>query len=187
MHADVLHVLLIRSHVVFSGKSGQPVPENKDAQRVHSGHQHVDAQIELQPINQVRTTQVTLDHAVLGRVDVLQPTSQKDSFSLGQALRLNDVGASLPLGLGVIVSLELAIIGREGPGEGKESILFRTFFTQAHEVLGHQVLSREGIHPWEMVNFLMVFHFHEHFWGDCPVGPPKIPLCVILIVFDFPA
>jgi hypothetical protein len=37
-----------------------------------------------------------------------------------------------------------------------------------------------------MVDLLMMFHLHENFRGDCPVCPPDVPFCVILICFDLP-
>lgn len=42
------------------------------------------------------------------------------------------------------------------------------------------------MHSWEMVDLLMVFHFHENFRDDMPISPPHVPLRIVRIVLDLP-
>jgi hypothetical protein len=141
MHADVLHVLLVWGHIVLGRETGQPVPEDENAQGIHPCHQHVDAQVELQPVDQVGATQVTLHHAFLSGVYVLEFSSQKNTLALGETLRFDDVGTRLSLGLGVEVSFELGVLQREGPCEGEKVIGFGAFLPHAHEILSEHVFA----------------------------------------------
>lgn len=41
------------------------------------------------------------------------------------------------------------------------------------------------MHSRKVVDFLMMFHFHEGLGQDVPVGPPEIPFWVLLIFLSF--
>lgn len=124
VHAHVLHILLIRSNVGLSGESSQPFPEDEHSQWVYSCHQNVDAEVELQSLNQIGPTEVSLHHTVLLWVDVLQLPGQENALPLRQAFRLDDVGPGLSFRLAFEVSSKILIIAREVPGEGKVVVLF---------------------------------------------------------------
>jgi hypothetical protein len=51
---------------------------------------------------------------------------------LGHGLRLDDVGAALALGLGIVVSFELIEVKRQVPGEREEIILLWSFLSHPH-------------------------------------------------------
>ena len=172
VHANVFHVLLVGHHVLFCCETSQPVPKDVDPQRIHTSNQHVYPQIELQTVDQVRPTQIPLNYAVLSRIYILKLSCQKYAFSLRQRLRFDDVGSGLAFGFVVVVGFELLIVSREVPGEGKEVEVFWTFLSHSHKVFSQQVFSGEGVHAWEVVYFLVVFHFHEYFGSDLPVSPP---------------
>ena len=72
VHAHILHVFLIRRHIVLSGESSQSLTKDEDPQWVHACHKHIDAEVELESVDEVGAAEVSLDHAVLLRVDVLQ-------------------------------------------------------------------------------------------------------------------
>ena len=127
-----------------------------------------------------------MDYTFLGWRDVLEFAGQKDAFALRHALRFDYVGAGLAFGFGLEVSFELLIVSWKSPCQGEEIILLWTFFTHSHQIFSQKVLPGEGIHSWKMINFLMMLHFHEYFRGDMPISPPKIPLRIILISFNFP-
>ena len=123
---------------------------------------------------------------MLLRIDVLYFASEEDALALRQGLRLDDEGPALSLGLGVVVGFEFLEIPRQVPSEREVVILIGILLPHLHEVLGEQVLPRERVHAWKVVDFLMVFHLHEHLGRDCPVRPPNIPLAVIHVRLHLP-
>ena len=104
---------------------------------------------------------------------------------MGEAFGFYYVGSGFPFGFCVKVSFELLILEGEGPGEREEVIVFWAFLPHPHEVFGEHVFPSKGEHAGKVVDFLMVFHLHEDFGGDVPVGPPEVPLGVVLVAFDF--
>ena len=102
------------------------------------------------------------------------------------AFRLDDVSSGLTLRFVREVSLELLPVRWQRPGEGEKIIQFRSFLSHFHKVASKEVLAREGEHSWEVVDLLVVFHLHEDFRGDVPVGPPHVPLGIVAISLDLP-
>ena len=101
------------------------------------------------------------------------------------ALRFYDVGSCLPLRFTVKICFELLIFEREGPSQGKEIVVVWEFFPHPHKIFSQHVFPRKGEHPREMVDFLMMFHFHQGFRNDMPVGPPQVPFRIILVALSF--
>ena len=185
MHADIFHVLLIWSDIILGGKPGQTITENEDTERIHPGHHYIYSQIEFQPIYEVGTAQVPLNYAFIVWIYVLEFSGEEDAFALGEAFGFYDVGSGFAFGFRVEVGLELLVLEGEGPGEGEEVVVFRAFLAHPHEVFGEHVFPSKGEHAGKVIDFLMMFHLHEDFRGDVPVGPPEVPLRVILVGFDF--
>lgn len=186
MHTHILHVFLIGRHIGFCGESAQSLSEDEDPEWVHACHQHVDAQVELESIDEVGTAEVSLDHAVLLRVDVLQLPRQEDALALREALRLDDVGPGLALGLAFEVCSKVLVVAGQVPGEWEVVILFWSLLAHLHEVFGEEVLAGEGVHAWEVVDLLVVLHLHQHLGSYCPVGPPDVPFGVVAVGLHFP-
>lgn len=123
---------------------------------------------------------------MLLRVYIFQSSSEKDALALGEALRFYDVCSALSFRFRLKVRSKLQIISWEVPGKREVIILFGIFPPHFHEILGKQILARKGVHPRKMINFLMMFHFHEDFGSNCPVSPPDIPLRIARIRLDLP-
>lgn len=118
--------------------------------------------------------------------DVIESPGKENALALGQALRLDNVCPSFPFWFRLEVGFELGIIARETPCEREVAILLRKLLAHPHKILGEKIFSRECVHAGEMVDLLVVLHFHQHFGRHCPVRPPDVPLGVVRVVSHLP-
>lgn len=79
-----------------------------EPQGVGACEEYVDAEVELELINEKGVFNVTLDDVFVSVEDVLDITSQEDTPSLRKCLRLDDVGACLALLYALVVMAKLA-------------------------------------------------------------------------------
>lgn len=120
--------------------------------------------------------QVALNHAVGSWINVLQLPCEKNSLPLRETFRLDNEGPRLPLCLTLEIGLKFMIFDRKHPGEGEEVILVGEFLAHAHQSTTKQVFPCKIVHAWEMVDFLVEFHFGEGFWLDCIIRPADVPI-----------
>lgn len=186
MHAYILHVFFIRRNVGLCRKSAQSFAEDEDSKWVNTRNQDIDSQVELQAIDQIWPTEVSLNNAMLRRIDVLKFPCQEDSVTLRHALRFNDVRSGLAFGFALKIRLEVQIISGQVPSKRKVVVLIRHFLAHLHKVLGQQIFARESIHARKVINLLMMLHLHEHLRSDSPVSPPNIPFRNVGVIFHLP-
>ncbi len=120
------------------------------------------------------------------RIYIFDFSSQENSFSLGHWLRFYDIGSCFSLRLGIKIRFEISIFEWKVPSQWKKWILLWSFLAKLHEVLSEHILPREDKHSWEMVDLLVMLHFHQSLWKNVPICPPNIPLRIILISLNFP-
>ena len=106
---------------------------NIKSQRVSACQKNVNAKVEFQFIDEKWIFYVTLNDVLVPVEDVLDVSSQEDTSSLRQCLRLDDVGASLTLLHTFEVMSKLAELQRDRPCFGKEVILFWKLLTHGHK------------------------------------------------------
>jgi hypothetical protein len=81
MHVQILQIFLICRLVLLSGKSDQPLIIDVHPQRVTTGNQRINPQIELQPLVQERVVNVGLYNALpmtLDFSDILINVHERD-------------------------------------------------------------------------------------------------------------
>lgn len=82
MHANIVNIVLIRSHICFSGKPAQTFPKYENAKRVDSSNKNIDSEVKFESIDEIGATEVPLYNAVLLRVYILQFSSEEYALSL---------------------------------------------------------------------------------------------------------
>jgi len=92
MHEQVLQVLLGWAHVLMRGEARQTFFEHEDAKGVNTQDEYINAQVELQAVDQVRFSHVALCNQVVAvfRVDVFKTTDQVDASALAHVCWLYD-------------------------------------------------------------------------------------------------
>ena len=64
MHLHVAHVVVGGLRVGSGGEPGQAILEKKYSQRLDAKNQHIEAEVELHPVDQKRLVDVLLDYAM---------------------------------------------------------------------------------------------------------------------------
>lgn len=94
--------------ILLSCKSREAFVINVEPEGVGACHQHVDAQIELEFIDQKWIFDILLDHILITVQNILDVPSQKDSSPLGKSFGFHDIRPGLALLNAFIVLPELA-------------------------------------------------------------------------------
>ena len=138
MHVEVVHVACGGLLIGLGAEAREALFVDVDSQRAHAVEEHVNTQVVLQAIDQVRSIQVALDDPardpllVLGHLngveDAVESAAQKNATALGEGVRLRDVSvpgflfaANRPPEL--VAKVEL--VSGEDPGGRKEVVLLR--------------------------------------------------------------
>ena len=109
------HIFQRTCRVVRLGcKAGQPFLEKKDPQRLARRHQHVQSQIELESIYEIRTPDVALHDHVCLACEFVDFAGQKDALALRSRFWLHDQRDG-GFALGTVVSELVEVVG-EHPG-----------------------------------------------------------------------
>ena len=89
VHAEVVEIATKRRYIILRREPRQALLVNEDAKRDDTRDQHVDAQVELEIIDEEGLVEVALRHIVLSMLDPLEVPRQEDSFSLATGLWFN--------------------------------------------------------------------------------------------------
>ena len=82
MHANIVNIVLVRSHIGFSGKSAQTFAKYENSKRVNCSNKNIDSEVKFESIDEIWATEVPLYNAVLLRVYILQFSSEEYALSL---------------------------------------------------------------------------------------------------------
>jgi len=155
MHEQVVQIALARPSVGLSREPGQSLFEQVHAQWLNAKDEHVDSQVELQVVNQVRLGHVPLRDQLFSRleVDVVESASQENTLSLAHAHWLDDEGLGF-----LFVKLVFQFIGlrRQQPSFREKVVFFLEVFGQAGEVAGQVVFPAESPDTRGGVNSLVL-------------------------------
>uniref|UniRef100_A0A480HXA7 Putative tubulin polyglutamylase TTLL1 isoform X3 n=1 Tax=Sus scrofa TaxID=9823 RepID=A0A480HXA7_PIG len=197
--------------VLHGAKAAKPEFVHVAAQGAVRGHQDVQAQVELPAADEERVADVQRDHVgLLGRLrherrgfavpgplfDLRELVDQKDTLALGSATRFHDPGAG-----GAFPELlhKQVVVGGQHVGDrDKVQVeVFPTFVLLRQgapfllqllpvplDVLHHQILPRQLIVVWEMVDDLVVREpiasFHtENIADGLHAHPVEIPVLAL--------
>ena len=135
VHIQVWQVVGIRFFIPDSTKPGKPVFEEIDPHRVDAVHQHIDPQIKLQSIDQVRVRDVLLHHIVLVLINLAQTLGEVDASPLTIGFRLhNECVLVTLLLLSKVLSFELIVVTWQDPGSREKSVVFWKLFRHLLQV-----------------------------------------------------
>ena len=98
VHVEVVEVVLIGGTVLTGRQATEPLIVEENSERVHAREEHIDAQVELELIDQEWLVEVPLHHVVLIRIEVLEVARQEDAAALSSRfwLRYESLAANLP-------------------------------------------------------------------------------------------
>lgn len=179
MHKEVVEVALLRPNVLLSRESSKAFLVHEYAQGVHPVYHHVDPQVELQVVNQVRLREVPLSHhlVTLLYLHVLRLPHQVDSPTLAHVDRLDNERLDLLFAARVELALEVGHLCGQDPRLREEVVVVLEGLEHAHQVSAEVVLAGECIHPRKVVDPLMRLHALQLFWRDAPrVAPVDVPV-----------
>ena len=152
MHELIIQILRSRSTVLLSCEPCQPLLVHKNAKRVDTRHQDIDAHVEFKPIDQVGLVHVSLNDAsvilylCITRGSTFYIASQVNSAALATGFRLNDECLCLALLSAFVVGKQVLIVVGETPGDGKELILSWKLFSKLHECSSEIIFAGEDGH-----------------------------------------
>jgi hypothetical protein len=112
MHANLLHVVSVRSLIFFSCEPAQSLLIQIKHQWVDATNQDINSEIEFESIDEIGSMQVPLDHAVRAGIDILKFSREENAFSLWETFRLYNKGPRFAFGLRLKVSLQFMIFNR---------------------------------------------------------------------------
>ena len=151
---------------------------NIGTQGIHTGHEYVDTQVKLQLVYQVGLVQVPLGYIVLTGLQPLVVSCQKNSLALAACLGLHyECFSLLVIELGFEI---LGVLGKE-PSFGEKVEIRRTCLLDGHKVLRQEVLSGQGIHPWEVISALIQLHLQQECRCDWAVYPINVPILLLVV------
>lgn len=196
VHEEVLHIPRGRLLVGLRREASQSFLVDVDSQRVDTVDKHVDPQVVLQVVHQVRRVQVVLDHPapdpfLLMRLldathDRFHAAAEEYSLALRQAVWLHNESLAFLLCVPVcwLVKLiaEVDIVAREHPSLREEVELFLKCTLHAHQVPRQVVFSRDRIHARVVVDFLVRVQLREEVGCDAQIMPAHVPLFDELLV-----
>mmetsp|Transcript_149762 Transcript_149762/g.480957 ORF Transcript_149762/g.480957 Transcript_149762/m.480957 type:complete len:272 (+) Transcript_149762:1204-2019(+) len=173
MHHGLLQVFSARLDVRLGSQSDEAALVEEDPQRVTSCHQDVEAQIELETIEQKGLVEVALRHKGRGEVDrhLLNVTHQEDAFALATIVRLDDESLVLRVGK---LELEVGQVRRQDPCVWEELVFLRKLLPHAQQISAQVVLARNRAHANEVVHFLVRLQLHEAVSSDGRVAPQQV-------------
>ena len=119
--------------------------------------------------------------------DILNVPCEEYASSLRQSFWFYNECPYFTLGARLKVSPKFRKFKRYSPGIRKEVILLRKVIFHCHQIKPQQVLPRQHLDPWVMVDLLVEVHFDESIRMDLSVGPPQIPIAASLFTLDHPA
>ena len=127
-----IHVAKIGANwcgVLLGRKANEALVEEEDAQGVATKNKHVDAQVELEALDEEWLVQVTLYDAMLLSINSFVVTSEEDAFALRHRFWLNDKSFRFLL---VKLLAKLAPLCRQAPCGREEVVVLREDASHLH-------------------------------------------------------
>ena len=135
VHVQVRQVFCPRLLVPHCSKPGKTILEDIDPHGVDAVHQHIDSQVKLQSIDQVRIRDILLHNIVLVLVNLTQTLGEIDPSALTIGLRLDDECVLVALLLfSKVLSFELIVVTWQDPGSREKSVVFWKLFRHLLQV-----------------------------------------------------
>lgn len=155
VHMQISQVAALGRNVFRGGKPCQSFFVDKDPQGSHTRDQHVNPQVELQAINQVRLVKIALRNVVLMRLKPLIRAGEEDASALTTVLWLNDKCLGLSF---VELLFEALCIAWKQPCLRKELEVCPEVLLHAEQVLGQQILAGHSCHSRKVIGTLICSH-----------------------------
>mmetsp|Transcript_83072 Transcript_83072/g.240409 ORF Transcript_83072/g.240409 Transcript_83072/m.240409 type:complete len:255 (-) Transcript_83072:340-1104(-) len=177
MDHRLLQVLVGGLDILFRRQPHQPLLMDEDAQWVAPDDQHIQAQIELEAVQQEGLVDVTLRDIRRREVHrhLLDITDEEDALALAPVVRLHDEGLVLRRRE---LLLEVGEVGGKNPSVGEKLVLLRELLAHAQQVASQIVLASNAAHSYEVVHLLVGFQFHEPVGRDRCVAPKQVEVVV---------
>ena len=136
--------------------------------------EHVEPQVVLVAVQQVRPVQVALHDVGLVRRDVVQATRQPDACALAALGRLDDERL-VAVALTVLPLLfELGVVGGQHESLREHLVLLADRLEHLVQVARRARLPHQLEHAGEVVDLLHTTHFHDLVHADRRVSPAQV-------------
>jgi hypothetical protein len=176
MHVEVIQVALGRQLVGLSRKPHQSFVVEVYSERVSASNEHIDAQIELQSLEEQRVRHILLHHAFLLLLQFRRVLREIYSPSLASRLGFHNKGFSEAASSGfseVVVNLG-GVVGEE-EGAWEEVVVEGELILHASEGEGEGVLAADDAHGGEVIDALVGCHPLESLIDHPSVAPFQLP------------
>jgi hypothetical protein len=159
VHKEVVEVAVLRSNVLLSRETGEPLLVNEYPQGVNTVDQDIYSEVELQAIDQVGLMEVSLSDVLISllKVHVLNASDEENPLALAKIDRLHD--ECLVVLLFVELRPEVVHLLGQNPSLRKEVVVGWENFVHSHKVSTQIVLPGELIHSWVVINSLVRHEF----------------------------
>lgn len=198
VHINIVHVLASWSFVRISAEPGEGHLVQVDPQRTHTIQKHIDSQIVLQVINEVRPVNILLNDVALLRcrqtvlighgsgtgfllvddlLNLIDRSCEENSFALALRVRFDDVGNFVLLTVVLIMCEIVPQVGHltwQHPRLGEEIILRRHCFVHIHQVPCQVVFLRDTADARVHIYLLVGQQFRQETGCDSHVMPRQV-------------
>lgn len=92
VHVEVIKVAMLRSNILLSSESSQPLLVNEDSKGIDSVYQGINSQIKFETIYKIGFTEISLRNVLVAllEIHILKSSYQKYSFALAKMHRFDD-------------------------------------------------------------------------------------------------
>lgn len=179
-----MHILLsfqasFADDIFLSGKSGQPIFIDVDAEGINAGERDIDSQVELVAVNKHRVVHVLGDDHLLSRRNVVDIFRDEDAFALARATRLDDPGLRRIFDHLLLQSSHL--VWQDESQRQKLEVPVAVNFFQACQVPVHAVFAANLRTLRKVIHFLVAAERLVKLTLDVGASPAELPLLVAIV------